>query len=81
MDGVAYDALFILFRNNLKPRKNMELLVKTLFWTALFCCALRLVMMATRDYPVKETATLGTDLVRLIENAVFAVWAGIIIFG
>jgi hypothetical protein len=42
---------------------------------------LRLLLIAIRTYPHQTTETLGGDLVKFIENAVFVVWAAIVVWG
>lgn len=59
----------------------MELFIKVFFWVGLVSRLLRLLLIAMRTYPHQTTDTLGGDLVKFIENAVFVVWAAIVVWG
>jgi hypothetical protein len=58
----------------------MELLIKVIFWLGLFNCTLRLIIISLTDYPRVTKDTLGGDLVKLIEQAVFVIWAAVLLF-
>ncbi len=59
----------------------MELFIKVFFWVGLIGCILRLFVMACMTYPRQKTQTLGGDLVAFIENAIFVVWAAVVVYG
>lgn len=59
----------------------MEMFIKVFFWVGLVGCILRLLLISIRKYPHESTDTLGSDLVKFIENAVFVVWAAVILWG
>lgn len=59
----------------------MELFLKAFFWYGLVGCFLKLALISIRKYPHETSETLGGDLVKLIEVAVFVVWAGVLVWG
>lgn len=59
----------------------MILFVKVFFWIGLITCVLRLLIISARTYPHETTETLGGDLVKFIETAIFVVWAAVLLWG
>ena len=59
----------------------MELFIKVFFWVGLLGCVLRLILISSRKYPHQTTETVGSDLVKFIEKAIFVVWAAILLWG
>lgn len=59
----------------------MESFIKVFFWVGLVGCILQLFTMAVRDYPHQTKDTLGSDLVKFIEAAIFVTWAAVLLWG
>lgn len=58
----------------------MELYIKVSFWVMVVSLILRIIVMASREWPHKKTETLGEYLAGWLLTAAFAVWAGIVLW-
>lgn len=59
----------------------MKLFIQVMFAANLISALCRLLLMQLRKYPEKAEHTLGKDVGSFIEYAIFAAWAGVILWG
>jgi hypothetical protein len=66
-----------------KPYKEhyMNLYIKISFWLGIAGIVMRALTMMVSDYPRTVKHSLGEDVVTLIREIGFAVWAWVLIYG